>query len=31
MLKPITLNVAYAGNVVFAPLKWEESVEPGQE
>ena len=30
-LKPITLNVAYAGNVVLAPLKWEESVEPGEE
>ena len=30
-LEPITLNVAYAGNVVIAPLKWEESVEPGEE
>ena len=31
VLEPITLNVAYAGNVVLAPLKWEESVEPGEE
>ena len=27
----ITLNVAYAGNVVFAPLTWEDSIEPGEE
>jgi prepilin-type N-terminal cleavage/methylation domain-containing protein len=27
----ITLNVAYAGNVVIAPLEWEKSVEPGDE
>lgn len=30
-LEAITLNVAYAGNVTMAPLKWEESVEPGEE
>lgn len=30
-LKPITLNVAYAGNVIIAPLWWEGALEPGEE
>ena len=29
--KPITLNVAYAGNVIISPLWWEGALEPGQE
>jgi prepilin-type N-terminal cleavage/methylation domain-containing protein len=29
--KPITLNVAYAGNVIISPLWWEGALEPGEE
>ncbi len=30
-LEPITLNVAYAGNVIISPLWWEGALEPGEE
>ena len=29
--QPITLNVAYAGNVIISPLWWEGALEPGEE
>lgn len=29
-LQPITLNVAYAGNVIIAPLWWEGALDPGE-
>ena len=28
---PITLNVAYAGNVIISPLWWEGALEPGEQ
>ncbi len=30
-LEPITLNVAYAGNVIISPLWWEGALEPGEQ
>lgn len=30
-MEPITLNVAYAGNVIISPLWWEGALEPGEQ